>query len=142
MASIYANAYATIVAAQGIDANHCLRGIKGVSKPRDYLQRVYNIGDNFKIVELQRDKAECKGSLWATRAWTYQESLCSTRKIVFCDNTVSWACASDWYENKFNPGNNDELLMDLIVGTPAIPAALELSFPTLKVIWSLSAGTI
>ena len=34
MAGIYANAYVTVIAGNGWDANHGLRGIQGVTEPR------------------------------------------------------------------------------------------------------------
>jgi len=40
MADIYANAYVTIVAANGWDANHGLRGIRGVTGPRQISDKV------------------------------------------------------------------------------------------------------
>jgi hypothetical protein len=38
MALIYANAYVTIIAEQGEDAHYGLRGLKGISQPRNFNQ--------------------------------------------------------------------------------------------------------
>lgn len=48
-------------------------------------------------------------NLWFRRGWTFQEYICSTRKLIFQDGTVSWECeASAWFEvdGKISLSNN------------------------------------
>jgi len=88
MARIYASAEFTIVAAGGEDAGHGLRGIGGPSTNRTPNPSSFS----------RRWDAYPRGSKWATRGWTFQESLFSRRLLVF-RNTVSWVCGRcEWRE--------------------------------------------
>ncbi|KAF2994350.1 hypothetical protein E8E13_000635 [Curvularia kusanoi] len=86
MWSIYASAYITLIAAAGNGPNH---GLPGVSLPRrqDREKRgAVTIADNSSIAD------EIRNSMWASRAWTFQENLASRRKIFFTDMGASYAC--------------------------------------------------
>ena len=92
MDSIYANAYCTIVATDGSDADHGLPGVQlartshqqRVNLPHGPLVTVTNVGYNSK---------------YHTRGWTYQELNLSARQLVFANGSVFWACqASFWME--------------------------------------------
>ncbi|KAF8854643.1 HET-domain-containing protein [Acephala macrosclerotiorum] len=84
MGDIYGNALVTIIAASGWDANHGLRGIKGVTEPRDLAP---NAGDDyFKSIEPQ-------SSFWYSRGWTFQELFFSRRKLMFHYQTAIWECS-------------------------------------------------
>jgi len=97
MAAIYANAALTIVAAEGEDAAHGIRGIKSVSNPRSTLQRVFKLPDGIKAI--QRQDSDIKRSHWSSRGWTYQESLFSKRKLIFLGGSAKWECLCNaWYE--------------------------------------------
>jgi hypothetical protein len=50
MASIYANAYFTIIAADGEDANYGLRGSSGQAPPRIYKQMYYEYSPEVKFL--------------------------------------------------------------------------------------------
>jgi hypothetical protein len=93
MASIYANAALTIVAADGEDANYGLRGIRGVSQPRSHSQQIGQLPHGVQIVE--RHSASYENSTWSKRGWTFQESLFSRRKLIFSNDCVRWLC-EDW----------------------------------------------
>ena len=98
MGAIYANAYCTIVAADGNDADHGLRGIGSGSKPRSCTQTILNFPDY--PVLLQQDLDAEKKARWITRGWTYQEQLCSRRLLMFAGNTVIWRCQRcEWRED-------------------------------------------
>ncbi|KAF2120630.1 heterokaryon incompatibility protein-domain-containing protein [Lophiotrema nucula] len=87
MARIYAAAEITIVDAGGDDANHGLRGIGGPSLPRtqDEVSDHYHDGYPWN-------------SKWASRGWTFQESLFARRLLVF-EGSVNWICGRDiWLE--------------------------------------------
>jgi hypothetical protein len=90
MASIYANSYATIVVADGKDANHGLRGIKGVSQSRKVVRKSVDLDDNFKLLQIHHSRL--KSSVWWSRGWTLQEFVFSQRAIIFHDDIVSWEC--------------------------------------------------
>ena len=92
MDSIYANAYCTIVAAEGNDANH---GLRGVQLGRTSRQQMVDLPQCPLVTETPfgfRSKYHCRG-------WTYQESKLSSRQLIFSNETVHWACqVSLWTE--------------------------------------------
>jgi hypothetical protein len=91
MASIYANSVLTIVAADGEDANYGLRGIRMASLPRNRPQQTSKLPNGAQIVEPNYSTPE--GSTWSRRGWTFQESLFSRRKLIFCCDSVRWECS-------------------------------------------------
>ncbi|OAK98948.1 HET-domain-containing protein [Phaeosphaeriaceae sp. SRC1lsM3a] len=94
MANIYASAEFTIVAAQGSDANAGLKGTGGSSVGRDSLEVDY------AVVDLD---SYPHGSVWASRAWTFQEALFSRRLLVLHD-IAHWLCSrSVWDEPPEGP---------------------------------------
>jgi hypothetical protein len=98
MASIYANSYFTIIAADGYDANYGLRGVDSHSSPRSYEEMSFEFTTNFKMI--QKPEPESREAFWHTRAWTFQERAVSPRNLVFTHNTVYWQCRTAiWYEN-------------------------------------------
>ena len=98
MAAIYANASITIVAAQGEDANFGLRGVKGITEPRDFHQEIFPLGDQVKFIH--SPVVPLSSSTWSKRGWTFQESLLSQRKIIFCGDRVQWQCpCAVWNED-------------------------------------------
>ncbi|KAJ8116615.1 hypothetical protein OPT61_g1986 [Boeremia exigua] len=85
MAHIYASAEFTIVAADGHNANHGIKGIGGPSQRRS-LQDFTSTA--------QWTSGYPTNTRWARRGWTFQESLFSRRLLVF-NVTVSWLCGKD-----------------------------------------------
>ncbi|KAK6860510.1 hypothetical protein PG995_004146 [Apiospora arundinis] len=75
MADIYGNAYLTIVAASEWDANHGLRGIEGITKPRDL--------SSYLTTDQYREFMRVENSIWSSRGWTFQEMVFSRRKLLF-----------------------------------------------------------
>lgn len=107
MSAIYANAIVTIVAADGFDANHGLRGLLSISMPRSIQQKVFRLGRGRYVLE--DDDAPGIGakdrSLWATRGWTFQEQLFSRIKLFFERGQVVWRCAdASWSEAEESTG--------------------------------------
>jgi Heterokaryon incompatibility protein (HET) len=93
MAAIYASAELTIVDAAGEDANHGLRGVRGsadastIDTPTE--NRTSHSRDGYPWA-----------SKWATRGWTFQESLFSQRLLIF-DGLISWVCSRRiWLEER------------------------------------------
>ncbi|EPE29417.1 hypothetical protein GLAREA_00577 [Glarea lozoyensis ATCC 20868] len=90
MAGIYANAYLTIVAASGWDADHGLRGIQGVTEPRQV--------SSFSKGDFQ-ENLQPFDSIWYSRGWTFQELALSPRKLMFQYKVAIWECnKSAWNE--------------------------------------------
>jgi hypothetical protein len=132
MALIYAGAYATIVAAQGEDAEEGLPGIPNGTKLRDqhfaYSARNGLSRKSFrrsliptsfrppavKWVDLsipihtrriQNYSRLLLATTWNSRGWTFQEQLFSRRKIIFQDDTVNWEChCTAWHEAQVDLG--------------------------------------
>lgn len=105
MASIYANAYFTIVAADGQSADHGLRGIGQSSYTRTVSCDIFRFPCGIDMVT-HRPLAPCEDSPWATRAWTFQEALFSRRILIF-NGTVSWYCRTAlWREYVRSPAED------------------------------------
>lgn len=110
MADIYSNAYLTIVAANGWDADHGLRGIKDVTEPRELsphldfdVYKEYMNPNNSIWVRLHPSRCFFRCMLKPrqfSRGWTFQELLFSRRKLFFQQQMVKWECqCSVWHES-------------------------------------------
>ena len=98
MASIYANAALTIVAAGGQDASYGLPGIRGVSRPRNHPQQVAQLSNGSRILKYY--PPELREATWSQRGWTFQENLLSQRKLIFYGDSIMWNCSCDeWHEH-------------------------------------------
>jgi hypothetical protein len=91
MASIFTNATVTIIAKQGKDVNYGLRGLRGISHPRDFPQNIFEIEPGFSISQC-RDMQNYGTPQWSKRGWTYQEELFSKRKLIFFYDSIQWKC--------------------------------------------------
>ncbi|CAG8955756.1 hypothetical protein HYFRA_00011623 [Hymenoscyphus fraxineus] len=90
MGGIYANAYVTVIAGNGWDANHGIRGIQGVTEPRQL--------STFSKMDFE-ENFQPHSSIWYSRGWTFQECLLSPRKIMFQYQGVIWECnEASWHE--------------------------------------------
>jgi hypothetical protein len=105
MDSVYKNAYLTIVAATGDNADYGLPGIGGASKTRNLTQDVAELAPGQYLVAVQESFSYFLGGClmngwdtrsfdcpWNTRAWTYQERLFSRRCLIFLNQTVFFQC--------------------------------------------------
>ena len=103
MGSIYANAYFTIVAADGHNADHGLRGLGQGSRDRAIRCDIVRFPYNSDVV-IHRPRAWYpEDSPWESRAWTFQEALYSRRILIF-NGTVSWFCRTAlWQEHVKSP---------------------------------------
>jgi hypothetical protein len=100
MASIYANSCFTVIAADGQDANHGLRGLCAPALPRVYRQTFIEFPSNVKL--LRRESSEDISNIpnWYNRAWTFQERAISRKILVFVNGTVYWQCrTATWCEH-------------------------------------------
>jgi Heterokaryon incompatibility protein (HET) len=97
MASIYAHATVTIIAAQGANADAGIRGIKrdATSQPRTDPITALTIGEEQMrfFIDWGWDGA------WYDRAWTFQEGKFAGRRIFFEYGSAPWTCSQcEWYE--------------------------------------------
>ena len=103
MADTYAKAQFTIVAADG---THADQGLSGVSRCSDE-RRKHLVPLPTRTMIRPRTKVNEKdrfaGSIWSTRAWTFQEHVFS-RRLLYMDESISWICFSAiWEETKSLP---------------------------------------
>ena len=103
MGSIYANAYLTIVAADGHHADHGLRGLGHGSQNRSVGCNIIRFPFETDVVAHRYRAWYPEDSPWESRAWTFQEALFSRRLLIF-NGTVSWFCrAAIWEEHVISP---------------------------------------
>ena len=103
MGSIYANAYFTIVAAEGNHADHGLSGLGRGSQARSVSCNIIRFPSGNDVI-IHRPRTSCtEDSPWESRGWTFQEALFSRRLLIF-NGIVSWFCrAVDWEEHVRSP---------------------------------------
>lgn len=92
MAAISANASCTIVAAQGSNASVGLRGLRGISDPRNLVLESVPFLFGSSIVQYEDPNPASSNSPWTRRGWTFQERVLSRRMLVFNRDTVYWQC--------------------------------------------------
>lgn len=101
MASIYANAYVTLVAAGGT-AFSGLRGIEHATPPMERKLRktaTYVQSSESLQEQILFHHRELSASAWNHRAWTFQEQIFSRRMLMFGDENFSWEChCTVWFE--------------------------------------------
>lgn len=89
MGVIYQNAYVTIVAAAGTDPYFGLPGVGATPRPP---QASAWIGGRCIVSTPSDPRTLINASKWMHRAWTYQESFFSTRRIIFTEQQVYYEC--------------------------------------------------
>ncbi|KAE9576890.1 hypothetical protein CGMCC3_g7076 [Colletotrichum fructicola] len=88
---VYQNAALTIVAAAGDDET-C--GLPGVSTERPSQQSFFP-HERFNLRSaLPSPKQSILDSRWATRGWTYQEAVLSSRRLIFTRDQLYFECGS------------------------------------------------
>lgn len=95
MNSIYAEAYITVVASGGIDAQQGLPGVPGGSKALQHPQSVLKFGSACNLVIGSGDRRnfrERRFHKYDRRGWTFQEEPLSRRRLIFQDEQVIWFC--------------------------------------------------
>lgn len=99
MAQIYARAFCTIIAYDGVDSASGLRGLPMLS------------GSTKKPPS--RLPLQDTNPVWSSRGWTYQEDIFSTRKIKMARDEIRWRCTGsapteDNYWSNNNPSSLKE----------------------------------
>lgn len=96
MHEIYANAKLTIVSAIGDNSNVPLMDIDPYLLSNQY----HTIGDLRFCLDRPEFKDVVAFSTWATRGWTLQELVCSTRLLYFTPERTYYSCgAGNWNED-------------------------------------------
>ncbi|KAL8993206.1 MAG: hypothetical protein Q9169_006518 [Polycauliona sp. 2 TL-2023] len=115
MHQVYAGATFTLIAADGVDANHGLRGFRDLTAPRHLQQQPIKLAAGESIVQDVRSRTTgdvavlLPGKAYYNRAWTFQENLFSKRRVIFEDNSVRWRCqCTDWDEDLIPDSRVDE----------------------------------
>jgi hypothetical protein len=149
MDRIYAGAEATIIAAAGGSPSY---GLPGVSKRTSYQQGCLMINDQLHAVIPPDPALEIKASKWNSRAWTYQETVLSKRRIIFCKRQVYFeclgmhcyeavqaplhllhsslaSCFSEWNEPGLFPVDKHRHSLDQVFRHLALYTSRNLSFP-------------
>jgi hypothetical protein len=118
MGYIYGGAYLTIVANAGYDANHGLKGIRGISAAKaesDFSiekRQNANAKDVLHGQSRQRHHHLVAQSTWNERGWTLQELVFSPRALFYHENTVTWEChCAIWHEKATFDSENDSCLV-------------------------------
>ncbi|KAK6433463.1 hypothetical protein LTR95_010361 [Oleoguttula sp. CCFEE 5521] len=92
MGTIYDGADATIIAADSADGRR--DGLTGVSRSRKGLTTHLIDGLEYAIAPLLPSRAIEK-SAWHNRAWTYQESVLSRRRVVVLEDQIYFECVEE-----------------------------------------------
>ena len=86
MGSIYSKALFTIIAAAGDHANSGLPGVERGS--REQVQKGLKLGDCelLTVIDVRNKPSGIDDTIWAERAWTFQERMLSNRVLVFSES--------------------------------------------------------
>ncbi|KAF4973375.1 hypothetical protein FSARC_353 [Fusarium sarcochroum] len=111
MHRIYASSFLTIIAADGDDAEHGLRGLKGISSERTINQTVVPLSGDERIRWIEHSPSDRpfdeRG--YYQRMWTSQEYDFSKRRLLFKSGTVEWQCdCATWSEDHLYHVEADE----------------------------------
>jgi hypothetical protein len=99
LASIYNHACLTIIAADGDNADHGLRGVRAwpSSEPRNLDQHVYSLFEDYPVIDMSYFALD---STYYGRGWTFQEDLFARRKLIFTHEMAWWHCqCAAWSED-------------------------------------------
>ncbi|RBR20145.1 uncharacterized protein FIESC28_05424 [Fusarium coffeatum] len=89
MDKIYRKAELTIVAAAGQGPEY---GLPGVGSTPRIPQPSVQIGKHTLISTMTTPRFMIYSSPWYSRGWTYQEGICSRRRLLFTDEQVFFEC--------------------------------------------------
>ncbi|KAH7179027.1 heterokaryon incompatibility protein-domain-containing protein [Fusarium flagelliforme] len=89
MDRIYRQAELTLIAAAGQGPDH---GLPGVGSTPRIPQPSLRIGKHILVSTMTPPRALIYSSPWYSRAWTYQEGICSRRRLLFTDEQVFFEC--------------------------------------------------
>lgn len=91
MGSVYSNAYLTICAGDGDDAESGLKGLGGTFLPRNIDQVIFEFRSKHDVVGLVHVHVhDDESAVYSTRAWTFQEEILAERSLFFRDDGLTW----------------------------------------------------
>ncbi|KAG8216702.1 heterokaryon incompatibility protein-domain-containing protein [Butyriboletus roseoflavus] len=92
MGSIYSRALFTIIAAAGDHANSGLPGVERGS--REQVQKILKLADCelLTVIDIRHMASGIDNTIWAERAWTFQERVLSNRVLVISETQAYWNC--------------------------------------------------
>lgn len=93
MASIYSNAWTTIIVADG-DGSDGIRGLRNISAPRNAQQPIFKYRDERLMLKSENRFQLNTGTPYYRRAWTHQEYHMSCRRLIFHSGQAHWSCAN------------------------------------------------
>ena len=91
MGDVYASAQLTIIASVGTDPSH---GLPGVTHARDPIPTL-NYARSGDLTLMNTPKSginHIETSVWASRAWTFQECFLSRRRLFFTEEQMVYIC--------------------------------------------------
>ncbi|KAF1843154.1 HET-domain-containing protein [Cucurbitaria berberidis CBS 394.84] len=112
MDRIYHKAEVTIVAAAGGDPTVCLPGVSSNTRIR---QPRISIGEHTLVSSMRSPGWQILSSTWSTRAWTYQEAVCSRRLVIFTEQQVYLECCGSNLGEAVD-SDNETLFPNLFLG--------------------------
>lgn len=112
MAAIYANAYLTVIAADGSNADAGLPGLEGGTSCRNVNQQIVEFIPGNRL-QLKKDMNRTTLPVWEERGWTFQEQIYSRRSLTFSNQRIFWDCqCSHWEEEEIQRKDPEEDLID------------------------------
>jgi hypothetical protein len=122
MASIYSCAAITIVAADGPDASHGLRGT-GESPHHKARQDILNMTPCHQVSVTYYPNRRLKS--YFLRGWTFQEYQLSPHLLIFLDDKVLWKCRTHQRSEEIVPPNST-------FGLPSTYKTTKMTWPDLE----------
>ncbi|KAI1451429.1 heterokaryon incompatibility protein-domain-containing protein [Annulohypoxylon moriforme] len=111
---VYQQAELTIIAAAG---NGPEFGLPGVGHRRRDAQLFAQVSKDTYLVSVEPKSESFFMSTWNTRGWTYQESICSRRSVVFTRREMFFQCKGmTCRETVREPGNKDFFISSINQG--------------------------
>ncbi|KAI1328550.1 heterokaryon incompatibility protein-domain-containing protein [Xylariaceae sp. FL0255] len=94
---VYEQAYCTIIAASGTDANSGLPGIRENSRTSSH-QVTSEVLPGIKLVLRHTREDLIANAFYQSRGWTFQEYYLSRRKLIFINDTIYFQCLEESYQ--------------------------------------------
>ncbi|KAJ0164693.1 hypothetical protein CTA2_417 [Colletotrichum tanaceti] len=112
MHRIFASSFLTIIAEDGQDAEHGLRGLHGISPLRAMEQHVVPLAGGERLSATTTDRFEPgrdpEAHDYDQRMWTFQEKMFAKRRLVFAKGSVKWQCnCVQWSEHVLSHAEAD-----------------------------------
>ncbi len=107
MDRIYGNAFLTIIAVYGDNADAGLPGVQLHSRYAEG-QRWADINGTRVFVSLPSLATELSQNNWNHRGWTYQEGLLSPRCLIFTQSQVYWKCSAELLSESIAEGEDSQ----------------------------------